>query len=91
MVNGSGEHGQRKRSRKEGRTSERRHKRPAPSVPALETEVSPKEENRAVLKRLLSSFDALTSCGTEEAAADAYQHVLTESAGEQPLKLFFLT
>ena len=91
MVSGSGEHGQRKRSRKEGRTSERRHKRPAPSVPALEAEVSPKEENRAVLKRLLSSFDALTGCDKEGAAEDAYQHVLTESAGEQPLLNYFST
>ena len=50
--------------------------------------MSPKEKNRAVLKRLLSSFDALTGCDKEGAAEDAYRHVLTESAGEQP-KLFF--
>ncbi len=88
MGSGSDERGAHRKRKADARPASRPHKRPAPS--AATAEAAPrKEASRAAIKRLVSSFDVLTSHGGDaSAAADAaYQHTLAAAAGARvPLR-----
>ncbi len=81
MGSGSDERGAHRKRKAETRPASRPHKRLAPSAATAEAAPT-KEASRAAIKRLVSSFDVLTSHGGDaSAAADAYQHTLAAAAG----------
>ena len=80
MGSGSDERGTHRKRKADTRSSSRPQKRHAPATAEAATT---KEASRAAIKRLVSSFDALTShSGDANTAAEAYQQVLAAATGE---------